>query len=494
MNLTLDNNQTFTEFKKKFYSTITDISLFDGYTLNALKIVLDGLKVNYVKKYNQRITFDKSLFTYIFFHVLKNLTHVAKNFKKEESQLSPFSVDTLFFSNNIRFLKSKDRLNNYQYQPFLFSKIASIINKDRTVHLTGRLPQEIKKQNYTFNYIEYSKCNYLKNNVFTKKHFSLRKELKFIFNKLKRSGLFSDLDIKNIGIAFQKFLYEYTIYSQILNKYPSVKIIIIEQHYHNESLIYAAKERGIRIIELQHGIISTKDIFYVFPAQVKPFVHKALFPDEIFVFGNYWRKILLNGCEFNDNNIHVIGDFTSQLKELDSLVNDTEIESIIKFKEHNNIILITTQTFMHSIYCTYVEKLSEILNSKYPDWKIIVKIHPNESKDLYHSLLKLSNVYITDYFNLHFLFSLTNIHISVYSTTLFEALKYPNIKNFTLESTIANDYREEIIQNHIAYPLLECDDPIQQNYNYSLLNYDELYSQFNPEKVFSVIAPCYQPQ
>ncbi|MFN5183945.1 MAG: hypothetical protein ACK5D5_13065, partial [Bacteroidota bacterium] len=44
------HTDTFTNFKNKFYSRISDFSIFDCEEINLLKVVLDGLKVNYSER------------------------------------------------------------------------------------------------------------------------------------------------------------------------------------------------------------------------------------------------------------------------------------------------------------------------------------------------------------------------------------------------------------------------------------------------------------
>jgi hypothetical protein len=56
-------------------------------------------------------------------------------------------------------------------------------------------------------------------------------------------------------------------------------------HYHNEGKALAFKRKDIKTIELQHGLIAATDVFYVFPPQTKSIINKALFADEIWVYG-----------------------------------------------------------------------------------------------------------------------------------------------------------------------------------------------------------------
>lgn len=474
MDFSLNNNESFTAFKTRFYNAIGNGEILNSKNFNALKVVLDGLKVNYVKKkYTSAAYFIDNPILFYPKYVLKNIKNIKSVLKSFPVQ--DHNAEVIFFSNDHRIIVQND--NTYSYW---FTKISECLDKDKIVCLFDSVPDNFSQ----FKCYSYQDLHYLKNFVFSKSAYSLKNELLSLFNKIKNLKVFSPDDVQNISLAFQFFFDGVILYSSILDRFPSLKLIVMVQHYHNESLIFAAKQRGIPVIELQHGIISTKDIFYVFPKSVSGILHRALFPDEIFVFGNHWKEILLEGNEFDAEHIHVVGDFI--LRPL-AIENNLYQEEIRKFKQDFHLILISTQTFMDSFYIPYIINISKLLSEQHTDWKIIVKIHPNENKKTYTDQLYLySNVLITDYSNLDFLFSISDVHISVYSTTLFEALKYNHIKNLTLECEISNDYREEIINNKIAYPIKINDDPLTVTFDYSLKPYHELYSEFDKEKVAHV--------
>lgn len=474
---TWDFHKTFSKFKQDFYTAIGNGKIFDTKNFNALKIVLDGLKVNYAKRYPTKLYLD-NIFGYYFIYFLKSIKHFNRSIFNTTIPLK--DIEILLFTNDIRTVQIQNTI-----QSFLFTKIYETIDvaPQKILCLLPTVPDNFNQ----FQCLSYYSLSYLRYNAFTPQSALMRNQMVSLLSKIRATNIFSPLDIQNISIAFQNFLEHYNLYSYLLNRLPSLKLIIMKQHYHNEALIYVAKQKNIPVIELQHGIISTNDIFYVFPEQVKDVLKNALFPDEIFVFGNYWKKILLNGYEFAPENIHVVGDFISRVPPSTNPDNQ-EVKQILEWKQNSPIVLICTQTFMHEFYISYITKLAQLLNSQYPSWKIIVKIHPNEKKEIYlQSLSTLSNVMITNYFNLDFLFSISAIHISVYSTTLFEALKYPHLKNLTIECHYANDYRNELIFNKIAYPISENDNPIVASFNYPLTPYNELYAPFNSQIVKSIL-------
>ena len=65
-----------------------------------------------------------------------------------------------------------------------------------------------------------------------------------------------------------------------------------------EALIAALRDLGIKSVEIQHGLISASDYYYVYSEKLKPGLEKALFPDTIGLYGQYWKNILLRGAEW----------------------------------------------------------------------------------------------------------------------------------------------------------------------------------------------------
>ena len=61
------------------------------------------------------------------------------------------------------------------------------------------------------------------------------------------------------------------------------KVLVLVVGYGHEPLIEAARERGIPVVELQHGVIYPYHLGYTFPS-----APKATFPDHLLTFGRFW--------------------------------------------------------------------------------------------------------------------------------------------------------------------------------------------------------------
>lgn len=63
------------------------------------------------------------------------------------------------------------------------------------------------------------------------------------------------------------------------------RVVVVVVSYGKESLIEAARERGIPVVELQHGVIHRHHLGYAYPGGTK-----RCFPDWLLAFGDYWRR------------------------------------------------------------------------------------------------------------------------------------------------------------------------------------------------------------
>jgi len=77
------------------------------------------------------------------------------------------------------------------------------------------------------------------------------------------------------------------------------------------------------------------------------------------------------------------------------------------------------------------------------------------------------------------LFSVANIHISIYSTTLYDALRY-NLNNYTYKIKECEDYVNEIIKSRIATELIDYDEFFDSIDNLKKLpfNYESFFEKY----------------
>lgn len=210
--------------------------------------------------------------------------------------------------------------------------------------------------------------------------------------------------------AIKAFKLQYNFYNKILKKRKPKQIYIVVS-YGQQPLIAAAKDNNIKVIELQHGVITPYHLGYNFPYYTEEIKY---FPDELYVFGEYWKNSA--NYPISKEKIYVYG-FPYMQRNL---------EKYKSVKKINKQILVLSQGTIGNKLSTFVYKLALELE----DYKFIYKLHPGEYdrwKSSYHDLVKasmLNNFEVIDNNDkeLYRYLAESEIQIGVYSTAIFEGL------------------------------------------------------------------------
>jgi hypothetical protein len=268
--------------------------------------------------------------------------------------------------------------------------------------------------------------------------------------------------VYGVGSSYYQHLAScFTVFFEDFHRYYSlfdgqnVKRLIITMHYHREGLIAAAHMHGIEVLEFQHGLIAEQDLYYVYPEEVRQFAGRALFPNHMYVFGQYWKDVLLRGSEFKPEQITVAGDY--------SLQSSGRARYYGEAKE--NAILIGAQKNMPELYVRYVEQLLHTIGERYPDWKVWVKLHPLEKKPEHYAHLKdhAQCEVFGKGSELMPLVCRCKIQVSVYSTTFFDALGL-GVTNLSIQNYgDSADYARAMVTENVAFPIEFGDDPIEKS-------------------------------
>jgi hypothetical protein len=311
------------------------------------------------------------------------------------------------------------------------------------------------------------------------KEVALLKEVTELAQRTLRSDAWSEKQKAHFLTALHIFFDDFRFYYALFRKQP-VKAVVFICHYHNEGLIAALNILGIRGVELQHGLISSNDLYYQYPDVFKEGIKNAFFSDHICVYGNYWKEVLLKGVEFNDSSITVGGDYLWQP------------EAQPQATAPNQQVLICAQKNMHAEYVAYAQRLKPVMG-KHPEWKWVIKMHPLEKKkELYRALESEGFVIIDTEQPLSTLLRESRIQISIYSTTFFDALGF-DISNYSLQDySIYKDYAAQMITEGVAQPLYIDEDPIEKHLqskgSESLRSREEVYGPFDATAIRNAIA------
>lgn len=247
------------------------------------------------------------------------------------------------------------------------------------------------------------------------------------------------LDIVVRSIA--KFKYRKRYFTRILRK-KNPSIIYLVVHYSRHELIAAANEMGIKVIEIQHGIITPFHIGYSYSTNFKiPY-----FPDSMVLYGSIWSEIV--DIPLPTNNLF--------LRKFDYLYEQKK--NLMSIEKENTITIISQGTIFRELF-----EFSITLAKLMENYKIYYKLHPgeiviwNNHKSKYE--LPKNLVVVSTDFTIYELFSISKYVIGVYSTAVYEAL-YFECKILILNLS-GYKYLEDLLKNGYAN-LIESADQAEK--------------------------------
>ncbi len=192
----------------------------------------------------------------------------------------------------------------------------------------------------------------------------------------------------------------------------------------NLAAIYCAKYNKIPVIEFQHGIINNNHLAY----NIELSMENNFFPDFLFVFGNYFAKLLKNSKFIKFSNIFSIGNFYLNYIKHNYYPDHFLKEKLdLLKKKYQYIISFTSQWTIEE---DAIEFFKEVVNLCK---EILIIFIPRDiNKDYYkyklpESILIMSE--ISKNLDAYKTIKISDIHSTVYSTCAFEsiALEKPNI-------------------------------------------------------------------
>lgn len=308
------------------------------------------------------------------------------------------------------------------------------------------------------------------------------REIIGVMRKASGKEHFTSYELKHLYSAMHIFFEEFRFYYHLF-KDQDVSTLLFICHYHREGLIAAMKLLNIKCVEFQHGLIATNDLYYVYHEQFAGSIKNSFFPDQLVVYGPYWKRILQSGCEFKSKQILIGGDYLYRQNDLKKFEGKKE-----------NIILVCAQKNLHQDYVQYGKALAEHLK-KHPEWRGIIKLHPLERNKVAYDELKDLNIEIVGVETpLDELLTKCKIQISIYSTTFYDALGF-GVVNYSLQEFGAmSDYASDMISEGVAIPIMVDEDPISkflanEHIADQLLTRSEVYSEFDDSVIKKIISP-----
>ena len=197
------------------------------------------------------------------------------------------------------------------------------------------------------------------------------------------------------------------------------KLIIEVVHYRFENMVLneVAHSKGIRIVELQHGLTGRYHIAYNY-GSIK---NNKCLPDYFFSFSEFWK----NEMRLPNHLVKIVSTGFPYYEK--------KTQNIQKSLNANKILFLSSGTVGDKLSLIAISLNKRLMGSNY---EVIYKLHPGEFADWklrYPELLNSGINVIDDVkVDLYKLFSESIAQVGVYSTAIFEGLGY-ELKTFILK-------------------------------------------------------------
>lgn len=268
----------------------------------------------------------------------------------------------------------------------------------------------------------------------------------FLEDVNKMYGMCFDVEELKRQISYSVHCHKY--YVEEFNKVFSIvkpKLIFVYPHYdeHMFAAMEAARQIGIKSIEMQHGRINAHEAYWY---EDQTPIGKVL-PDYFFTYGEWWNEKIQ------------MPYFCKPIA-----VGNPYLESQLELYPRKNHLVGTTITVLSNtqngkVLSEFIYELRDFIIDN--NISILYKLHPNERnswKEEYPLLHQLPNTRIVDdNTSAYNLLAESNIAIGINSTLFYEALAYDGIRLFIY--TIG-DYEgmKPLIESGVAEPVISSND------------------------------------
>jgi len=197
------------------------------------------------------------------------------------------------------------------------------------------------------------------------------------------------------------------MYDKLLDRIdPEIVVLVVS--YGKETFIEACKNKGIPVVELQHGVIHPSHLGYSFSGNR----NKTMFPDYLLTWGEFWS----NDIEFPIPDGRIIPVGYPYLEQTRNQYRDTQSQKQILFISQGTIGATLSK------FAVEVDQHSSI------EHDVIYKLHPGEYdrwQDEY-SWLADADIKVIDSSEpqLYQLFAKSSVQVGVGSTAIYEGLVF----------------------------------------------------------------------
>ena len=247
---------------------------------------------------------------------------------------------------------------------------------------------------------------------------SVKVNSKALLNEILKTAN-AQIDFSDV---IRKYLSQYWLMKTWLKIFPNPKLVLVSVAYTNFGYIRAFKERGVKVVEFQHGLITKNHHAYFY---TKSF-DAIQFPDEIATVGLKEKNVFDDENNFPVKSIMPIGSYILDYY-VGKTVKNTSFQKRVLFAMQDGEIGEKLIQFIVEVIKILPKNIELIIQPRRTAISEYYKSHPEiknvsvSSQDFYSELLTC------------------DIHSTVYSTTAIEALSLGkqniliNIDNLSVE-------------------------------------------------------------
>ena len=210
--------------------------------------------------------------------------------------------------------------------------------------------------------------------------------------------------------VIKKMVSQYNVMSFVL-KFRKPKIVFLAPSYTAYGYIKALKEKGVTVVEIQHGIIQKEHFGYNIQADF----NREYFVDYLLTFGSRESKVFLNGKGINHENVIPVGHFyLNQIKQ------STILNSKLKLLKQS--FLKTVSVSLQDVESSE-KMIANLVNLASKRKDILFLMKPRRTKkEVYLNKYSIpKNMKFMDDIDVYEIILHSDFHLTVYSTCALEA-------------------------------------------------------------------------
>ena len=335
---------------------------------------------------------------------------------------------TIGYSNKLRTRNKKQLLKNFFYGAIHWFKLKRydylfLGNADKRIHLKEKRfdiyfdawADKIGQDKSLF--IEWAMHKHVPKREVYSKNVTSDLPLKLVSGIIKKlvklkihnaqilDNIYKEYGVQNCSRQVLKEKWaEYRCYRWLLKR-TKPKAVFVLSGFTKVSIVAAAKDLGIPVVEAQHGYIGDSHPFYI---TLKQF--DECYPDTLLSFGQFEKFNANQSLIFRPEQIIPVGSLQLELIK-DAPINPSLNQRITPFKL---VFCVTLQAIAETRILDWISQEAK----DHPDWLFVLR--PKDNTLEYSNYTKQKNVVRWDEYSIYEILKISHANITIFSTTAIE--------------------------------------------------------------------------